>query len=94
MGSAWLRHTEEERGKINKAFEPEEKSEKQDWKGFQSHRLRNEWQTTYLMTTNTQSLKNKHMSYHVVNLTQYKFKWTQCINHCEIYFDLGISEKQ
>ena len=30
MGSAWLRHTEEERGKINKAFEPEEKSEKQD----------------------------------------------------------------
>ena len=42
MGSAWLRHTEEERGKINKAFEPEEKSEKQDWKGFQSHRLRNE----------------------------------------------------
>ena len=48
MGSAWLRHTEEERGKINKAFEPEEKLEKQDWKGFQSHRLRNEWQTTYL----------------------------------------------
>ena len=30
MGSAWLRHTEEERGKINKAFEAEEKSEKQD----------------------------------------------------------------
>ena len=34
MGSAWLRHTEEERGKINKAFEPEEKSEKQDWNGI------------------------------------------------------------